>query len=256
MSRSLTAVIAVLAGLAWPALGLGQSFPMTIPSDPESRAISVVVDPGITKTAQLRRADLRETRKAMHEGLPVADDALRALADARDGLAAARYADRLIAEDPLGRASDIAWYTSIAVGSGRVYALRKMVTALHRLDPADEPAARKRQYMAVLYPHAWAGNALAMDAVIAFNGEGRLFGALSDATRDKILDYAAGGDGRVELRFAVRILADDDATAADLARARSYLERARASVSPTAKATAETLLSLLDARTGGAPTQG
>ena len=65
----------------------------------------------------------------------------------------------------------------------------------------------------MLYPHAWAGNTLALEAVVAFNGEGLLFGPLSERTRLRILNEAQEhGDGRVEFGMAMALLERSRAT--------------------------------------------
>jgi hypothetical protein len=102
----------------------------------------------------------------------------------RDGLAAQRYVRHLVANG--GSDSDIAYFGSIAVATGRVWTLPETVKAMLRLDPATEPPERVKVYMAMIYPHAWAGNSLALDAVVMLNGKGRLFGEMSDRTRKQL----------------------------------------------------------------------
>ncbi|MFC6585187.1 hypothetical protein [Sulfitobacter aestuariivivens] len=176
---------------------------------------------------------------------------MRQLALAGDGLAAQRYARQLISGRVAASPSDIAYFSAIAVGTGRVWTLGPMIEAMHKLDPAQEPRARVRKYIKVLYPYAWAGNALALDALVAFNGEGRLFGPLSDATRDRILSEAqTQGDGRIELGLAMAILESErskttpDSSALD--QARSYLATAEASGHLAVRTTAQNLLRLME----------
>ena len=247
-SLSAAAIVAVL-GLSQAAMV--HAMPMTISPDPESTRISVVVKPNLSHTNKLPTRALRDARKAMIAKEPVSEEDLRALADHNDGLAAARYAAILRDRDPVTHASDIAHYYSIAAGTGRIYALKPMIEAMHRLDPETESRERKAQLISVLYPHAWAGNALALDAVIAFNGEGKLFGALSQATRDKIVEHGQGGSGRFELKFALEILEAPEKTRADLDRARNYLEAASESRILGIQAAAKTLLSRMDEDTAG-----
>ncbi len=63
--------------------------------------------------------------------------------------------------------------------TGRIWPLQDAITAMHQLDPATEPSDRIQMYIQTLYAHALAGNALALDAVVDLNGEGRLFGPMS-----------------------------------------------------------------------------
>jgi len=226
---------------------------LDIPADAASRQISVKVTPGLAHTRKLPTAALRVARRTMLDGKDIGADDLRALADQNDGLAALKYTRLLVASG--ATASDIAYYGSIAVATGRVWVLPDTVAAMRRLDPGAESAARKNAYVAMLYPHAWAGNGLALDAVIDLNGEGRLFGPMSDATRLRILEQGeANGDGRAALRLALTLLqarpptaSGPDASgrnAADDALLRDYLERAMAGSNLEVRATAANLLTL------------
>ena len=249
MQKRYALVLSCALMLSGPA-AFAQAFPMTIPTDPASRQISVVVDKGLTHTRQLPRRSLRDARKAMIAKQVVSDDDLRALAEYGDGLAAKKYVDLVLGREGLTKdnASDVAYFASIAAQQGRVYALDEMVSAMMYLDPESEPQVRKRQLIKVLYPYAWEGNSLAMDAVIDYNGEGKLFGALSERTRQRILDHAENSDGRVELRFALQILTSDQITQADLDRATAYLERAERSRTLAVVTTAANLKTLLSTK--------
>lgn len=192
---------------------------MTAPPT-ETTTISVTVFPTLASNRGLPD-DLRFARLAMQAGNVVPPPMLRDLADRRDGLAAARYVDWLLTEAPAPAASDIATYAAIAVGTGRDAYLDEFLDTLVLLDPATEPDDRKSLYISVLYPHAWAGNLLALDAVIDLNGEGRLFGPLSDATLARILE--TDPSGRAALRLALGLLLKDRPTAADQAKIDRFL---------------------------------
>ncbi len=240
---------------AMPGIVAAQDFkapviPILIGPSEDSDRVSVVVDKGLTSSKRLRTAELRAAREAMHNNETVSVAHLRALAGAGDGLAAQRYV-RVLLADPAAKPSDIAYYSAVAVGTGRIWTLEPMIEAMHRLDPASEPRDRIRTYIRVLYPHAWAGNSAALDALVAFNGEGRLFGPLSDRTRNRILDEARKqGDGRIELGLAMGILeatragAETDPEA--LNEARGFLELAAASDHLAVSTTAENLLRMID----------
>lgn len=219
---------------------------LPVQADPASRQISVIVDPGLTRTRDLPTEELRAARRAMFEDAAlVAPDLLRQLADRRDGLAALHYTRHLVATG--GSDSDIAFYGTVAAATGRVWALRDAVGAMLRLDPATEPRERVSAYMAMLYPHAWAGNTLALDAILQLNGEGRLFGPLSEGTRARILEQAAAnGDGRIEMQMALSLLRDPAARAGSADLIRDYLTRARAAAHPGLRAMAAALLARLD----------
>jgi hypothetical protein len=222
------------------------------PIDAADSKISVVVFAALSHTNKLPTPALRQARKDMLDDKPVSDDDLRALAQHHDGLAAQKLVQRLVAAGMNAHASDIAYYGSIAVSTGRVQSLRPAVTAMEQLDPATEPPERVKVYAAMLYAHAWAGNALALDAVMALNGEGKLFGPLSDKTRAKIEEQGRkAGDGHVALRLAVNLMARADAPPANLQQARTYLEQAATSKHLSVSATATNMLTVLDARQAG-----
>jgi hypothetical protein len=242
---------AALLVLAIPLGALAQSRDITvmIPPDAEQSKISVVVTPNLSHTKRLPNADLRQARKDMLAGIEISDDNLTALARHNDGLAAQKLVQRLLADGAGKHASDIAYYGSIAVSTGRVKSLRPAVAAMLTLDPATEPKERLQVYEAMLYAHAWAGNPLALDAVMDLNGEGKLFGELSDKTRAKIEEQGQkAGDGRVALRLAVGLMDGLDAPAPDLQRAHDYLAQAAAGNNFTVKTTATNLLDVLVTR--------
>lgn len=250
--RVLTCIAALCApSTAWAEYARTPVIPILVAPAAEATKISVIVTPGLRSSKRLATPELRQARAAMQEGQEIPAAQMRAIATAGDGLAAQRYVRALLA-DPSGAApSDIAYFAAIAVGTGRVWTLKSMIQALHRLDPETEPKERVRKYIAVLYPHAWAGNSLALDALVAFNGEGRLFGPLSDATRDRIVAQAReSGDGRVELRLAMAILEAQRARAtpeeAAMAQARAYLTLAQGSNHLAVRTTAENLLRLIE----------
>ncbi|MGB3244743.1 MAG: hypothetical protein WBB25_09420 [Sulfitobacter sp.] len=225
--------------------------PILVASPEETGQISVTVDPGLRSSKRLPTAELRNARAAMQAGESVSPDNLRRLADAGDGLAAQRYVRILLSADDTADPSDIAYYAAVAVGTGRVWTLKPMIEAMHSLDPKTEPKARVTKYIRVLYPHAWAGNSIALDALVAFNGKGRLFGPMSDKTRDRILNEArAQGDGRTELSLAMGLLerarASDTPDPQIIAKARAYLVLAQGSNHLAVRTTAQNLILLID----------
>lgn len=243
----------ILASLAGAAAGQGS--PLALPplsAQDASARIAVVVEPGLARTLDLPTEGLRQARRDMLDGLPVADLDLRALAESRDGLAAQRYLRRLLAagEDP--DPSDVAWFGAIAVATGRPWSLPDVVEALRRLDPATEPPERLRLSAEVLAAHAWAGNALALEAMVELNGEGRLLGPLSEETRVRLLDAAAAaGNARVPLLMALDLLAAPEPPPERLALARDYLGRAAQGGDLAAQAMALALLGRLDGGEAG-----
>lgn len=249
-------ICALLLGLIVPLPLAAQQakrpiIPILIAPSSASQNVAVIVDRGLQSSKRLRSRALREARTAMQKGENVSTENLRALGQAGDGLAAQRYVRILLADRTQADPSDIAFFAAVAVGTGRVWTLKPMIAAMHRLDPASEPKERINKYIRVLYPHAWAGNSLALEALVAFNGEGRLFGPLSDSTRDRILAEArALGDGRTELRLAMGILevqrASETPDTDAIARAQSYLELAAGSNHLAVSTTAQNLLRMID----------
>jgi hypothetical protein len=188
----------------------------------------------------------------MFDNKLVEDRLLRKLADYGDSLAALKYVEVLMTRGIEQNPSDVAYYAAIAVGGGRVWALPEMVAALQMLDAKTEPKQRINKYISVLYAHAWAGNSLALDAVIDHNGEGRLFGPLSERTKAKIDAQAeANADGRTELKQAISILSLPAPTSDELTRARSLLERAQKADHLAVATTAANLLEQLAANQYG-----
>lgn len=241
--KALCSALCISLALALPAAADELTLP--IPPVVERQDVAVVVDRGLTKTKYLRSARLRAARVAMLAKRPVSEADLKALAQRRDSLAALKVTQLLWQRGLEANASDIAYYGSIAAAAGRVSALKKMIRAMEHLDPETEPAARKNQIIRVLYPYAWGGNALALEAVVKYNGEDRLFGALSDGTRRKILQEARDGDGLIELRMAVTLLQDTNRTPETEATALAYLERAQNSERLAVRTTAQNLIALV-----------
>lgn len=244
----------VMTALAMP-LAAQQTHTPVIPNliadDNGDTRISVTVERGLTNSNPLRSVALRNARASLHDGSEITAEHMRALAGAGDGLAAQRYVRLLQAADTPPNPSDLAFFAAIAVGTGRVWTLGTMIAAMHKLDPKIEPPARVSKYIRVLYAHAWAGNSLALEAVVAFNGEGRLFGPLSDRTRDRILTKTREhGNGRIELGMAMNLLersrAADTPNLGDLAQARSFLKLAGASEHLAVSTSAQNLLRLMD----------
>ncbi len=243
------AIFGLLAAVVGTQSQAENRYEIPIPADLASRQISVQVLPNIT-TRSLRQAALRQARLDMQAGYEISENNLRDLAKHGDGLAALKYVRLLVSRYGGQRehASDIAYFGAIAVGTGRIWPLADMIKAMHALNPETEPKSRINKYITVLYAHAWAGNGLALDAVIDLNGEDRLFGKLSERTRQRILNQAReNGTGRAELRMAVNLMMNPDLTSSDEELARTYLSRAVATDNLAVKVTAANLLLLLDA---------
>ncbi|WP_136441955.1 hypothetical protein [Pacificoceanicola onchidii] len=226
---------------------IAQTIPLPFSDSVEARQVSVVVTPDRRSMKGLP-THLVRARRAMHAKQDVSDADLRALAEKGDGLAAQRYVRRLVAQGKArSEASDVAYFSAVAVGAGRVWTLPDMIEAMHHLSAETEPRKRISTYIKVLYAHAWAGNTLALDAVVAFNGDDKLFGALSERTRDKILAQGKqNADGKVELRMAVEMLEQGSLSEQERARTRDLLAKAAASGHLGIMTTAENLMAQMD----------
>lgn len=221
---------------------------LVLPAPPESRKITVVVDRGITHTRQLRSPHLRYLRKQMVGKAAMAEADLRKLADAKDSLAALKMVKLLRTRDLRKNASDMAFYASIAAGAGRKGMLKDFIEALYLLDPKTEPKARISQYIRILYGHAWAGNTMAQDAMIALNGPGQLFGPMGVGTRERIVAQAADNHGRLVLSLAITDLGREGLTAGDLTRVIGYLTLAERHGDPALRTMAHSLRMVAEAR--------
>lgn len=242
--RNTGLVSCLIVMLAVPAVA--QHVPLPFGTTPEARRTVVAATPDRKSMTGLS-ASQRAARADMQAGKPVTDAQLIALAERGDGLAAQHFAARLIARGQAdSHASDLAYYSAIAVRRGRIAPLAQMIEAMRQLDPTTEPKARVNVIIGALYPQAWAGNPLAIEAVVAFNGEGRLFGALSDGTRDKLLAASrTQGDGRTDLQLALGLLQRGALDADQQVRVLEYLDRAAVSDHPGIQSTALNLKTLI-----------
>ena len=245
MRIGVLAILALSLALLTSGIAAAQTLPVAIPADLAHRTVSVVVTRGLTQTKSLTSPALRTARKAMLADKDISEANLRALADHADGLAALKYFHILQAQTPAAAASDIAYYGTVAVSTGRVWPLQQVVDAMYTLDPKTEPPKRIKAYLAMLYPYAWAGNSVAMDTLIDMNGEGKLFGAMSEATRAKVVAQATkAGDGRALLRMALALMQIADPSDKDRALIQDYLERASKANNLAVQATAINLLAM------------
>ncbi len=166
---------------------------------------------GVQRTTDLQDPALRDLRQRMIAGRTLTDAQLRALADAGDGLAAFRYADRLdqAAEAEPARAllSRVHYY-ALATYTGRDFAASRLVAALDfvvaeavALSPARAKAAEDALLVA-----ARRGNAAAALALGRFYAAGVPFGPQPEKARDLLVAAAeSGGPGasRAALNLAL-----------------------------------------------------
>lgn len=246
-----TLLLMVGLGVLGASVATAQTIPIPIYDDKEKRLVSVEVIRGLERTTSLDDPELRDARRRMNAGETISDEHLRGLAENRDGLAAIKYVERLVEKGVRENASDIAFFASTAVGTGRVWPLPEMIDAMRYIDPATEPEERIKRYIAVIYAHAWAGNSLALDAVIEFNGPGKLFGEMGNATRRRLEEQARLADnGRIELRLALKLLETESLSEREQDLVRGYLETVSKSEVLGMRAIALNLTGLLEEKYG------
>ena len=208
------------------------TFPIPFNVEAESTEVAVVLRRRPFRTRDLPWGPLRDARRQMNAGEEISEDDLRAIAEYGDGLAAHKYVQILTDRGIRNNASDVAFFSAIALETGRIWPLDEFVIALRHLDPETEPDRRVQRYISVLYPYAWAGNRLALEAVIEHNGEGRLFGALSTATAERIRETRESvSDDYSIIRETVTLLEQDYLTASERLRVIGYLSILKASES-------------------------
>lgn len=159
--------------------------------------------PGVQATAELPSEYLRGLRRTMTAGGALRLSQLRELADAGDGLAAAKFADLLAENDPDKFASDIVHYYTTAAYTGRDYVIGRLTRVL--ATAPDLPETRR-------------ANAEAMIVAAALDGDEKAAIFLSQA-------YAPGGvftaDPAKAEQFALAVAnADNPDIAMDIALTR------------------------------------
>ena len=206
-------------------------------------AADVVLPPAIAASPRLK-----DLRKSMLAGANISDRGLQQLADAGEGLAAARYAKRLEARQDPAFLDDTAHYYSIAVYADRDFAIPRLIAIL-RGGKAEFSTARLRNIRAVLDresrrdPVAAAGLA---DLLL----RGAPFDQDVPTARDLLMTAARGGDHKAAVRLAQSHFTGAPGLPPDPEAARPALELALESPDPGVQSIALTLLNQLS---GGAP---
>lgn len=183
---------------------------------------------------------LKDLRKAMLRGRDLSDSDLQTLADAGEGLAAARYAKRLEERDDPAFLDDAAHYYSIAVYMGRDFAVPRLVSLLGRPGVQFGPA-RLRNLRAVLDRAARRGDPVAAAGLAELLIAGAPFGPDVPRARELLLAAAEAGDSRAALRLALALIQGGDGVPPDPAAASRALELASANPDPGVQAMVLTL---------------
>ncbi len=183
---------------------------------------------------------LKDLRKSMLRGRDLSDKQLQTLADAGEGLAAARYAKRLEARADPEYLDDAAHYYSIAVYMGRDFAVPRLVAILSKPEAEFGPA-RLRNLRAVLDRAARKGDPVAAAGLADLLIAGVPFGPDIPRARDLLLAAAEAGDDKAALRLALDLIQGADGLPPDPETARRALELAAVNPDPGVQAMVLTL---------------
>jgi TPR repeat protein len=183
---------------------------------------------------------LKDLRKSMLRGRDLSDRLLQSLADAGEGLAAARYARRLEAREGTDYLDDAAHYYSIAVYMGRDFAVPRLIAILKRPE-ADFSPARLRNLRAVLERAARKGDPGAAAGLADLLMRGKPFGTDIPEARMLRLAAAEAGDPKAALALALDLIQGADGLPPDPEAAGHALDLALASPDPGVQAMALTL---------------
>jgi TPR repeat protein len=167
---------------------------------PAPALADVVLPPAIAHSPRLQ-----DLRRSMLAGRNLSDVQLRTLADAGDGLAAARYARRLEERDDQAFVDDAAHYYSIAVYTGREFAVPRLLATVASPE-AEFSAARLRNIRSVLERAARRGDAGAAAGLADLFIQGAPFGQDIERARELLLAAAEAGDSKAAIRLAVSLI--------------------------------------------------
>jgi hypothetical protein len=148
---------------------------------------------------------LKQIRRRLVSKQHVSYKDLRDLADTGDGLAAYRFAKRLMGMGRNDILSDVAHYLSIAAYDGRSYAVQPLVKILKN-QSVEFSDSRLKHLEEALLRQARSGDQKALLALAQFYQSGSPFGAKPDLATElmKRVDTSAYDD-RIALRLAASI---------------------------------------------------
>lgn len=193
-------------------------------------AADVVLPPAIAGSP-----GLKDLRKSMLKGSDLSDSELQTLADAGEGLAAARYAKRLEARGDPAFLDDAAHYYSIAVYMGRDFAVPRLMAILGKPEAEFGPA-RLRNIQSVLDRAAQEGNPVAAAGLAELLLKGGRFEVDVPRARELLLAAGEAGDDKAALRLALDLIQGSDGVPSDPDLVRRALELAAANPDPGVQA--------------------
>lgn len=220
-------------------------FPWAAQAEPSALIqVDFVFDNKVRHTLDLPNPELQAARKRMVTGGQLSSSALRALADAGDGLAAYRYGKLLQTSQPPAKVGSAAHYFAIAAYTGRAFAVAPLAQLLQS-EGADYGPSLLQNSLNALTVQATSGNAKAAQFLAKMYATGVPFGL--DLTQAQHFTALAGQDDPVgAVKLGIALMGDASDAALNHVGAKAALSIAANSTNLSAKVTAENLLRLLD----------
>lgn len=200
---------------------------------------------GIQSSLEVEDPYLRQMRKDMVAGKRIPFDALRALADLGDGLAAFKMGEYLVATGKPALKDDALHYYSIAAYTGRDFALSHLLRVLEA-DQSETSPARLKGAEDALRLWAGRGDAKAVAGLAQMYMSGKPFGAKTEEGL-ALLEQVAKTDGKAAVELGMLYLKGRPDLPADPEKARTVLTWAAEGEDLAARAMAENLLRNLPA---------
>lgn len=205
----------------------------------------LVWDERVTETLDLPTWALQQARRRMLAGKNISYNDMRALADHGDGLAAFRYANRLMELDRPDLLSAAALYYATAAYTGRDYAIGPLIRLLSR-DDIEFSDGRLQHLENALRAFAMRGNEQAAMALSGFYASGSPFGFQPQKLAALQRDLAGAGDANVALDLIMQLMTGKSVEA-DQGEIESWFATLALSENLGQRATAQNLQRLYDA---------
>ncbi|MEP3199056.1 MAG: hypothetical protein ABJO57_14355 [Lentilitoribacter sp.] len=229
-------------------LALGVASAMIGPVDTTmvSSGLSLENDDKRIELAEYRPTQTQILRKKMIKGgRGLLASEYRYLADGGDGIAAFRFAKLIKNDQKISVRNDALHYFSIAVNTGKSFAVKDMVALLEDEDVATYRDNRLKHFERILLGAARRGNPIAIDGIISIYRSGKPFGRKDDVINDLLSVRASRGSHDAALKLAIKNLSQNTVGEADVLEASEYLEFAAESNQQAVSSVALALLSKL-----------
>ncbi|MCX2721343.1 hypothetical protein [Roseibium salinum] len=246
--RVFTVALALIAA-GWTVPGLAGPNRFAELPLPQQSLIVPVLDKRITRTRDLPTWELQRARKRMLAGQRISYDQMRALADHGDGLAAFRYANRLVELGDPDVLSAAALYYASAAYTGRDYAVGPLLKILERRD-VEFSERRLTHLENSLRALAMSGDRDAADGLLKLYSTGHPFGFQPDRVRQFRVDLAAAGDPNAAMQLALNALSGNAGEEVDKARVAALLATVMEADDLGLRTAASNLQRMLDQRPG------